>query len=156
MVNSKAVFMSVTNATIVIDPITQEVLTNMEFDITAATTDVPHQVIPAEALMRPTDSSATIRQKMIDAIKAVVLSQLGVILATQDIIMPTLTIGAGTAVSETRSDDFVVAGNGETVDVSLTPLKTFSLNVTGINGISTADRNTILTQANLAGYEPIN
>jgi len=139
MGNSKVAFMNVTQCLAIVDSITQEVLTQMEFNIAIGTTTTPPtQVIPTEVIINSSDSSATIRQKMLVAIKAVVLSQMGITLATEDIVMPTFTIGAGTAPAETRSDNFIVAGNGGTIDTSLAPLKVFSLNVKGVGGTPTA------------------
>jgi len=136
MTNSKAAFMSVTQCFAVVDELTQETLSRIEFNITIGTTEVPPQFIPAEAIINPSDSSASIRRKMLDAIKAAVLSQMGITLVDTDIVMPTFTIGAGAAPAETRSDNYVGAANGETIDTSLSPLSRFSLNVAGVNGIA--------------------
>ena len=136
MTNSKAVYMNVTQCEAVEDQLTQEILTVMTFNIALGILGNPTpQTYPITVTLNTSDSSATIRQKMIDAIKIVVLSQTGNILETTDISMPTLTIGAGTAPAETRSDNYVGAANGQTIDTSLSPLSRFSLNVSGVNGI---------------------
>jgi len=136
MTNSKAVFMRVTQCNAIIDELTQETLTIIQFEMSIGQTVEPlTQAIPIVATINPSDSSATIRQKMISETKSEVLSAMGITLETEDIVMPTFTIGAGTAPAETRSDTFVSAGNGQTIDTSLNPLSVFSLNVKGVNGI---------------------
>jgi len=163
MSNSKAAFMSVTQCFAVIDEITQETLTRIEFNITIGTTEIPPQLIPTEAIINQSDSSATIRRKMLDAIKAVVLSQMSITLVDTDIVMPTFTIGSGAAPAETRIDTFIIAGNGQTIDTSLSPLSVFSLNVKAVGGTPIAwvvllegsldgeNWTTILTHTQLTG-----
>lgn len=135
---TKAVLLGVSSCENIPDPNVISGVTRLTCEVCVATITENPVSIAVYILINPTDSSAVIRQKMIDQTKADVLNQLGKTLENQDIILPTYTTGLATLASETRSDSFTVAGNGSVVDVSLRPKTTLSLVVEGVGGTPTA------------------
>ena len=135
---SKAVLLTVNLCQNIPDPDVIGGLTKIGFTLCVATIGESPQEIASSIFVNPADSSAVIRQKFIDVIKADVLNQLSITLANEDIIIPSYTTGLATLASETRTDNFSVAGNGVTVDTSLRPLSVFSLGVDGVGGTPTA------------------
>jgi len=80
----------------------------------------------------PADSSAVIRQKMVDGIIAQALLDFGQVLDRQDVFLPTFSTGLSTPASETRTDTFTTTAVGTIVDTSLAPLTSFALVVEGL------------------------
>jgi len=118
-----------------VDGVSGRTLTRLFFNGCLAIDDANPLSFSTSAYIDAADSTATIRQKMIDAMIAAVLAQFAVVLVNADILLPTYSTGLSTPASETRTDSFTVAGAGQTVDTSLRPLSVFSLTVDQIGGV---------------------
>jgi|GEM_PF-5738260 len=116
------------------DPTTGVDATLVTFILCVADTGSSPQSVQMSVLVLPTDSSATIRQKMIDLAKAKTLSEFGLVVKNEDIIVPSFSTGASTTASETRTDTFTTPGSGVIIDTSLRPLSVFAIAVEGVGG----------------------
>jgi len=121
-----------------LDGVSGRILTRLFFNGCLAVDDANPVSFSTSVYIDAADSTATIRQKMLDAIKASVLADFSVVIENGDILLPTYSTGLSTPASETRTDSFTATGNGQTIDTSLRPLSSFSLNVKGVGGSPTA------------------
>lgn len=135
---TKAVVLDFGSCTPIVDPASGVNSTQLVLVVCVATTGEPDQLPQYSIIILPTDSSAVIRQKMLDIIRVNVLADFGKTIANEDIIIPAISTGLATPSSETRTDTFTTVGNGVTVDTSLRPLSVFAVTVESRNGILTS------------------
>jgi len=134
----KSVFLSMVNCSVFFDPISSRNLTKVAFEMYLSEDNVNPRTFVSDAIIDPADSTAIIRQKMIDAIVLKAQSEFAVTLPKEDILLPTYATGLTSPASETRQDIFTAPGVGQTIDTSLRPLSVFSILVTGIGGVPLA------------------
>jgi len=134
----KSVFINVASCSVFFDPISSRNLTRVSFEMLLAESGENPRAFNPQVIIDPADSTAAIRQKMIDVIKAQALADFAVTLPNEDILFPTYSTGLATAASETRTDTFTVPGSGQIVDTSLRPLSAFTITVKGVGGDPTS------------------
>jgi len=136
MVVTKAVLRLMESCSLYTEPITGNILSLIVLNVCLTKDGLVFDLFP-EILVDPADSSAVIRQKMIDATISKAAEQ-GHTLTNEDIILAVYVTGLATPASETRADSFTAAGNGLLIDTSLRPVSVFTVTVEGVGVAATS------------------